>query len=81
MTKAAPGFRNTNSGEFVTTTAAADKNAGGIAAHTDVADLPALSTKKEVAGPKFLNCSTRHVEKLIERGKFPRGIRCGANLR
>lgn len=29
------------------------------AAQNDVQDLPALSTKREVAGPMFGNCSTR----------------------
>ena len=35
----------------------------------DVEDIPALSTKKQVAGPKFANCSTRHIEKMVVDGR------------
>jgi hypothetical protein len=80
MAKAAPGFRNTKTGEVVTTTAAADKTADGIAAQNDVEDLPALSTKKQVASPMFANCSTRHIEKMVADGRFPAPIYLGKKL-
>ena len=41
------------------------------AAEGDVKGLPALSTKKQVAGPEFANCSTRHIEKMVADGRFP----------
>ena len=50
-------------------------------AQTDVEDIPALSTKKEVAGPNFANCSTRHIEKLVADGRFPAPIYLGRNPR
>jgi hypothetical protein len=51
------------------------------AAEGDVKDLPALSTKLQVAGPNFGNCSTRHIEKMVADGRFPAPIYLGRNPR
>ena len=53
----------------------------GIEAETDVEDIPALSTKKQVAGPKFGQCSPRHIEKMVADGRFPAPIYLGRNPR
>jgi hypothetical protein len=47
----------------------------------DVQELPALSTKKQVAGPMFANCSTRHIEKMVADGRFCAPIYLGSHPR
>ena len=50
-------------------------------AEGDVKDIPALSTKLQVAGPKFGQCSPRHIEKMVADGRFPAPIYLGRNPR
>ena len=47
----------------------------------DVKEMPALSTKRQVAGPMLCNCSTRHIEKMVADGRFPAPIYLGRNPR
>ena len=47
----------------------------------DVKEMPALSTKRQVAGPMLCNCSTRHIEKMVADGKFPKPIYLGSHPR
>ncbi len=47
--------------------------------HSDVADLPALSTKKQVAA--WRQVSTRKVELDCNAGIFPAAVRCGTHPR
>jgi predicted DNA-binding transcriptional regulator AlpA len=51
------------------------------AAEGDVQEMPALSTKLQVAGPNFANCSTRHIEKMVVDGRFPAPIYLGSHPR
>lgn len=46
---------------------------------TDVAELPPLSTKKQVA--RWAGCSTRQVELQTQAGTFPAPIRLGTHPR
>ena len=45
----------------------------------DVAQLPELATKKEVA--KWAACSTRQIELLVSKGAFPTPVRVGSSPR
>lgn len=49
------------------------------AIHIDVLGLPALSTKKGVAG--WGDCSSRHIDLQVQAGKFPKPIRIGTSPR
>ena len=45
----------------------------------DIAELPALATKKQTAA--WCGCSTRQIELLTADGKFPAPIRLGSHPR
>ena len=48
-------------------------------AEIDVAQMPALATKKETA--KWAGCTERNIELLVAAGKFPAPIRLGTRPR
>jgi len=48
-------------------------------AELDVAELPALSTKKQTAA--WAGTSTRNIELLVAAGRFPKPIRIGTRPR